>query len=152
MVKKSSKNKMCHVYASVLIMFVLAVIVVLIIVALIYFDKQSSSDNVVVIDDQVDNFVADIPMDNSQADNLVPDLSVQPITPPAVGDNIFSCAVDGDCIPLPSECHPLQCINKNFASQFKKPEMCTEMFALNAAYNPEDCLCLKAVCVDKNNL
>ena len=66
--------------------------------------------------------------------------------------NTSACIQDSDCIPLPSECHPLRCINKKFENQFEKPEMCTEMFAMNAAYNPEDCACLKGACENKNNL
>ncbi|OIO40758.1 hypothetical protein CO154_02305 [Candidatus Pacearchaeota archaeon CG_4_9_14_3_um_filter_31_7] len=60
------------------------------------------------------------------------------------------CEADADCIPLPSECHPLSCINKKFESNYKKPEACTMMFSENAAYKPEDCACEEGACVNKN--
>lgn len=61
-----------------------------------------------------------------------------------------SCQVDNDCIPLPSECHPTSCINKEFESNFERPEMCTLIFMYEAAYSPEDCACQENVCVNKN--
>ena len=68
-------------------------------------------------------------------------------------DNIIDlghCVVDADCIPLPSECHPTECINKNHEFMFEKPEMCTEIFMLLAAYNLEDCICVNNNCTNKN--
>jgi len=62
----------------------------------------------------------------------------------------FACETDDDCIPLPSDCHPMLCINKKYESNYKKPEICTLIFALEAAYNPEDCLCVENKCVNKN--
>ena len=62
----------------------------------------------------------------------------------------FVCETDDDCIPLPSDCHPMLCINKKYESNYKKPEICTLIFALEAAYNPEDCLCVENKCVNKN--
>ena len=62
----------------------------------------------------------------------------------------FECEVDDDCIPLPSDCHPMLCINKAYESNYEKPEFCTEIFMYEAAYNPEDCLCVDNVCVNKN--
>ncbi|MFH0840535.1 MAG: hypothetical protein V1865_00910 [bacterium] len=66
--------------------------------------------------------------------------------------SIFSCETDDECIPLPSDCHPLKCINESFKDQFTKPEVCTEMFALNAAYTRGDCICINNICTNKNNL
>jgi hypothetical protein len=60
------------------------------------------------------------------------------------------CLTDSDCLPLPSECHPLTCINKEFERNYQKPEICTMMFVEEAAYQPEDCLCLNQKCVNKN--
>ena len=62
----------------------------------------------------------------------------------------FACETDDDCIPLPSDCHTMICINKEYESNYKKPEICTEIFALEAAYTPEDCLCVENKCVNKN--
>ena len=62
----------------------------------------------------------------------------------------FECNSDEDCIPLPSDCHPMICINKEYESDYERPEMCTEIFALEAAYTPEDCLCVENKCVNKN--
>ncbi len=42
------------------------------------------------------------------------------------------------------------CINKEYESSYERPEMCTELFALEAAYNPEDCGCVESKCVNKN--
>lgn len=67
-------------------------------------------------------------------------------------ENLTACQTNDECIPLPSECHPLKCINKEFEDQFAKPEVCTELFSLNAAYTSEDCQCLNNVCTNKNNL
>lgn len=61
-----------------------------------------------------------------------------------------SCQVLDDCIPLPSECHPTSCINKEFEGSFKRPEMCTMIFMVEAAYSPEDCSCIQNICVNKN--
>lgn len=63
-----------------------------------------------------------------------------------------SCKSDDDCVPLPSECHPRSCINKKKAGDFKKPEICTMMFDVQAAYNAEDCACdtENKECYDKN--
>lgn len=64
--------------------------------------------------------------------------------------DVQSCQIDQDCIPLPSECHPTSCINKDFEDNFEKPEMCTMIFMYEAAYSPEDCVCQQNVCVNKN--
>jgi hypothetical protein len=61
-----------------------------------------------------------------------------------------SCILGSDCIPLPSECHPVICINKKYESNYKKPEMCTMEFRFDAAYNPEDCACVDGFCINKN--
>jgi len=60
------------------------------------------------------------------------------------------CNVDEDCIPLPSECHPMTCINKKFESKYERPQVCTMIYMINAAYNPEDCICIEGLCVNKN--
>ncbi len=62
----------------------------------------------------------------------------------------FACETDNDCIPLPSDCHPMFCINNGYESNYKKPEVCTEIFMLEAAYNQEDCVCIENSCVNKN--
>lgn len=62
----------------------------------------------------------------------------------------FTCETDNDCIPLPSDCHPMFCINKGYESAYKKPDACTEIFMLEAAYNPEDCVCIEKRCTNKN--
>lgn len=62
----------------------------------------------------------------------------------------FECIKDEECIPLPSDCHPTICINKNYEDDYKKPEFCTEVFMLEAAYIPEDCICKENNCFDKN--
>jgi len=67
-----------------------------------------------------------------------------------VPEEQFQCVSDDDCIPLPSDCHSMICINKEYESDYKKPEVCTEIFALEAAYKPEDCLCVENKCVNKN--
>jgi hypothetical protein len=72
------------------------------------------------------------------------------IKPKEVGFEEDFCLTDSDCLPLPSECHPLTCINKEFQSNYKEPEMCTMEFIEEAAYRPEDCLCLNQRCVNKN--
>lgn len=60
------------------------------------------------------------------------------------------CQIDDDCIPLPSDCHPTSCINKEYESEFIKPEVCTLIYMYEAAYSPEDCTCENKVCVNKN--
>jgi hypothetical protein len=64
--------------------------------------------------------------------------------------NLTSCQISEDCIPLPSECHPTSCINKQFESNYKKPEVCTMMFMVEAAYSAQDCVCQQNICVNKN--
>jgi hypothetical protein len=62
----------------------------------------------------------------------------------------FECEEDSDCIPLPSDCHPMLCINKAHESNYERPEICTEIFMYEAAYDPEDCGCIEGRCVNKN--
>ena len=69
---------------------------------------------------------------------------------PAADDSKKECESDSDCIPLPSECHPTECINKKYEGEYTKPSACTEIFMLEAAYTPEDCLCVKGKCMNKN--
>jgi hypothetical protein len=63
-----------------------------------------------------------------------------------------SCVADADCVPLPSECHPHACINKKEAGKVTKPEVCTMMFDVQAAYSGDDCVCdqIKNECINKN--
>lgn len=63
--------------------------------------------------------------------------------------SVDSCNLDSDCVPMP-ECHPMKCINKNFENDSTKPEFCTMMFAVDAAYNKEDCACVDKKCVNLN--
>lgn len=65
--------------------------------------------------------------------------------------NLSVCKTDSDCIPKP-ECHPMECINQRYESSFKKPEMCTEIFMIEAAYSKEDCACRQGSCVNKNKV
>ncbi len=58
------------------------------------------------------------------------------------------CEQDSDCIPLPTECHTSTCISKE--GVVVKPMACTEIYMLEAAYSPEDCICIKNVCTNKN--
>ena len=60
------------------------------------------------------------------------------------------CTTDSDCIPKPV-CHPLTCINKNFADQYDSPDICTMVYVENAAHSPDDCLCINNRCINKNN-
>jgi hypothetical protein len=62
------------------------------------------------------------------------------------------CKSDDDCVPLPSECHPHSCINKDKAGDYKKPEICTMMFDAQAAYEAKDCACdvENSECYNKN--
>jgi hypothetical protein len=61
-----------------------------------------------------------------------------------------SCQADSDCVPEPV-CHPMECINKNYANRFSdEPKMCTLSYSFNAAYNPEDCGCIENKCTNLN--
>jgi hypothetical protein len=64
--------------------------------------------------------------------------------------SISACSTDADCIPLPSDCHATKCINKKFEANYQKPEVCTMMFAVEAAYSAEDCACVESKCVNVN--
>jgi hypothetical protein len=63
-----------------------------------------------------------------------------------------SCNVDADCIPLPYQCHPTSCVNKEYKDlfTFDEPMACTAIFISSAAYTPEDCICQQNYCVNKN--
>jgi len=63
--------------------------------------------------------------------------------------DLVSCQTDNDCVPLPG-CHPRECINKEFESNYEQPEVCTMMFDNEAAYNAEDCICVNEKCENKN--
>ncbi|MBN2423142.1 hypothetical protein JXB41_08015 [Candidatus Woesearchaeota archaeon] len=65
---------------------------------------------------------------------------------------LYACIDDSACIPLPSECHPMTCINKEFESNYKKPEICTMEYRYDAAYNPEDCICYEGRCSNVNQM
>lgn len=58
------------------------------------------------------------------------------------------CQADADCIPKP-ECHPTSCINKEFEANYEKPQVCTDIYMVNAAYNKEDCVCVNNACINK---
>lgn len=64
-------------------------------------------------------------------------------------ENHLKCTTHEDCVPLPS-CHPHECINKKFIDQYKKAEVCTELFDFCAAYKEEDCICQQGTCFDEN--
>lgn len=63
--------------------------------------------------------------------------------------DVYSCQLTQDCVPMPG-CHPTECINKDFISDFDQPEVCTLEYRYNAAYSPEDCSCKNNVCVNLN--
>jgi hypothetical protein len=67
---------------------------------------------------------------------------------------LSGCKQDADCVPLPSECHPHSCVNKNLASDFSKPEACDDLFDSSAAYKSEDCACdfSTSQCFNKNSI
>jgi hypothetical protein len=71
--------------------------------------------------------------------------------PVEIGEEEF-CNSDNECIPLPSDCHPEICINNEYAGNYETPEVCTEIFMLNAAYKPEDCICVNNRCTNKNKV
>ena len=62
------------------------------------------------------------------------------------------CSIDGDCIPLPYDCHAHSCITIEHESLFTpiEPLACTTIFISTAAYSSEDCVCLDGFCVNKN--
>ena len=59
---------------------------------------------------------------------------------------LSSCTTDSDCVPLPSQCHPTRCIDKQYANAYERPDACTEIFLVEAAYTAEDCGCENNVC------
>lgn len=69
----------------------------------------------------------------------------------SINKGLSSCVIDEDCIPLPSSCHPLICINKAFEDDYNKPGFCTEIYVLDAAYDVEDCGCKNNVCINKKS-
>jgi len=64
--------------------------------------------------------------------------------------NKLECELDENCIPLPSDCHPTVCINMKYENDYDKPDVCTEIFMIEAAYKPEDCICSAGTCTNKN--
>lgn len=69
---------------------------------------------------------------------------------PGTPERQVSCSSDDDCVPDPSQCHPRTCVLKAEAEGVEKPEICTTLYDLQAAYNPEDCTCDSGVCTNKN--
>ena len=65
-------------------------------------------------------------------------------------DDLYACSSSADCIPLPSECHPMECINSGHAMLFESPEACTLEFRYEAAYSPDDCGCVDGICTNLN--
>ncbi len=63
--------------------------------------------------------------------------------------NELTCATDGDCVPQPG-CHSHNCINSAFIGNYKQPDACTLIFDSQAAYSPEDCICVEGLCKNKN--
>jgi hypothetical protein len=63
---------------------------------------------------------------------------------------LSACSSNADCVPLPSQCHPTRCINKEYRNSYKSPDVCTEIFVLTAAYDQEDCGCVQNTCVNLN--
>lgn len=59
------------------------------------------------------------------------------------------CAANADCVPLPA-CHPMECINKEFASKYTKPATCTPGLVGRAAESQLDCSCINKACKNEN--
>lgn len=62
---------------------------------------------------------------------------------------VSRCQTDADCVPMPA-CHPRECINSQYVSNYPQPEVCTELFDCQAAYKAEDCLCQEGFCQNIN--
>jgi len=61
------------------------------------------------------------------------------------------CEYNSDCIPLPSDCAPILCINQQFSSEYTPAEICPMIFSTCAAYSPSSCECGKNnLCVNLN--
>lgn len=67
-----------------------------------------------------------------------------------IDENLYSCNVDTDCVPLPSECHTKTCINKEYVDLFEEPDSCTMIFDPEAAYTEECCTCIDKFCTNRN--
>jgi len=65
--------------------------------------------------------------------------------------DLSGCNKNSECVPLPSDCHPHVCINKKYAADFIKPEICTMIFDTTAAYSAKECGCgYDNQCFDRN--
>jgi len=53
------------------------------------------------------------------------------------------CQYNSDCVPLPSECAPIICINSQYSSQYTHPDVCPMIFDQCAAYDSSSCECGK---------
>ncbi|MFC1740942.1 hypothetical protein ACFL3V_00195 [Nanoarchaeota archaeon] len=104
-----------------------------------------------VDDDKLDESVEGFRVEMMVHQNSVSDVHVSEIKDEE-GDapKVSFCRTDTDCIPLPSDCHPTECINKRFEGDYQKPEVCTMVFMEEAAYSAEDCACESGQCVNKN--
>jgi cytoskeletal protein RodZ len=69
-----------------------------------------------------------------------------------ITDEERKCKVDSDCVPNPAECHPKNCLNKEYEEKYKpkEPMACTMMIDTEAAYQPENCGCQNEKCINLN--
>ena len=83
--------------------------------------------------------------------NLICEIEYQKINnhQAILGDYRDKCAINSDCIPTP-DCHPKNCINKDFAKEYTKPSVCTDLVSCQAAYKKSDCACENGLCINLN--
>lgn len=133
--------------------------------------KTDSANNANTNQPDVNAPVDDNAQPNEPAQPSTPNTNVPAETPDAVttdttaSDTVYNpdvavaaipaeqkvCAANADCIPLPA-CHPLECINKQFASQYTKPATCSAGLVGRAAEQPTDCECNAGSCKNINNI
>lgn len=72
-----------------------------------------------------------------------------PLNPGKQNIALQICAVNSDCAPKP-DCHPRECINRMYAGDYRKPDVCTQVIYDWAAYREDDCSCVNDRCVNDN--
>lgn len=60
----------------------------------------------------------------------------------------FYCNATAECTPKP-ECHPKECINKEYAVNYVKPAECPLPYYADRAYATSDCECINHKCTNK---
>ncbi len=60
----------------------------------------------------------------------------------------FYCNATAECTPKP-ECHPKECINKEYAVNYVKPAECPLPYYVDRAYSNSDCECINHKCTNK---